>query len=82
MLFGLNCSVFLKVQLGLARLTFPGMSEDSRQEKRDRMKDQCDTGLSSSKKVTTASTCTQTSAVILVVSLFAALMDCDLSDGT
>lgn len=69
-------------QFSLARLTFPGTSDDGRQEKRKWMKDRLGTGLSDSTKVTTEPTCTQTSAVIRIVSLSAALMDCDLSEAT
>lgn len=53
----------------LARLTFPWTSDDGRQERRERMKDRFGTGVSDSTKVTTAPTCTQTSAVIRIVSL-------------
>lgn len=60
----------------------PGTSDDGRQQKRKWMKDRLGTGLSDSAKVTTALTCTQTSAVIRIVSLSAALMDCDLSAAT
>lgn len=67
-------------------MTFPGTSDDGRQERRERLKDGFGTGVSDSTKVTTAPTCTQTSAVIRIVcvslSLSAALMDCDLSETT
>lgn len=56
-------------KLTLTRLTFPGMSDDGRQERREWMKDGLGTGVSDGTKVTTAATCIQTSAVIRIVSL-------------